>query len=91
MAKIKEIREIILKELPSILEHDKEVQEFILRLSKDYFADRGKTEDRFDKILNELTQDREAQEKKWQENQKVLQDMLESIKALSRKHDNTIG
>ncbi len=152
--KIKEIREIILKELPSIIKQDKEIQEFILHLSKEYFADRDKTEDRFDKILRELAEDREVQdrkwqeqtqlwkeqnkrwaeqaekwkeqdkrwweeaerwkeqdkrwaeqaekwkeqdkrwqeqEKKWEENQKVIRDILESIKTMNRKYDNTIG
>jgi len=94
----KEIREIILKELPIIIEQDREVQQLILRLSKDHFADKRKTEDRFDKILNELAADREAQSKKWeeqakkwQENQRVIRELLESVKALSAKHDNTLG
>lgn len=68
--KTKEIREIILKELPFILEQDKEVQALVLRLSEGRFADKEKTEDRFDKILNELAADREAQSKKWEEEAK---------------------
>jgi hypothetical protein len=64
--KPKEIREIILRELPTVLEQDKEVQNLILRLSKEHFADKRKTEDRFDKILKELAEDREIQNKKWE-------------------------
>lgn len=131
--KDKEIREIILKELPNIIEQDREVQQLILRLSKGHFADKEKTEDRFDKILNELAADREAQSKKWEEqakrweeqdkkwqenvkrweeqdkrwqenvkrweeqdrkwedNQKVIHEMLESIKKMDQKYDSTIG
>lgn len=103
--KTKEIRDIILRELPAILEQDKEVQALVLRLSEGRFADKEKTEDRFDKILRELAADREAQsrkweeqdkrwaeeEKKWQENQRIIREMMNSINALSRKHDNTIG
>jgi len=145
--KTKEIREIIMKELPSILEQDKEIQDLILRLSKEHFAEKEKTEDRFDKILREIAADREAQikkweeqdkkwaeqarqwdennkrlaenvkrweendkrwaenvkrwdendkrwaedEKKWQENQQVIRDILESIKVLNRKHEQSIG
>ena len=59
-----------MKELPSILEQDKEVQDLILRLSKERFAEKEKTEDRFDKILREIAADREAQIKKWEEQDK---------------------
>lgn len=65
--KTKEIRDIILKELPAILEQDKEVQALVLRLSEGRFADKEKTEDRFDKMLRELAADREAQGRKWEE------------------------
>ena len=87
----KEIREIILKELPRILKQDKELQHLVLRISKEQFADKEKTEDRFDKILKELAADREIQTEKWQENQKVIREILESIKMLNRKHEGTVG
>ena len=114
-----EIREFIFRELPRIIENDPEVQRLILSLSRRHFADRERTEDRIDRILDELRADRERQEAQWQEqtrkwaeeearwqeqtrkwdeqdkkwwtNQKVIQDMLADIKALSRKHDTTIG
>lgn len=103
--KTKEIRDIILKELPAILEQDKEVQALVLRLSEGRFADKEKTEDRFDKMLNELAADREAQSKKWeeqdkkweeqevkwQEGQKVIHELLDSIKALNNKTETTLG
>ncbi len=66
----KEIREIILKELPRILKQDKEVQQLVLRISKEHFAGKAKTEDRFDKMLKELAADREIQTKKWEEQSK---------------------
>lgn len=68
--KTKEIRDIILKELPAILEQDKEVQALVLRLSEGRFADKEKTEDRFDKMLRELVADREAQGRRWEEEAK---------------------
>ena len=49
--KTKDIRDIVLKELPTLLEQDR----------------------------------------KWEDNQKVIREMLESIKALNRKYDSTIG
>ncbi|MBF8275439.1 MAG: hypothetical protein HW390_512 [Candidatus Brocadiaceae bacterium] len=68
--KTKEIRDIILKEIPAILEQDKEVQALVLRLSEGRFADKEKTEDRFDRILNELAAAKEAQRNKWEEEAK---------------------
>ncbi|MCP4112195.1 MAG: DUF3782 domain-containing protein [Desulfobacteraceae bacterium] len=133
-----QIRNIIINELPVILEKDQEVRRFILEITKNKFADREKTEDRIDRILDELKHDREkndikweaqekkwevqdkkwekrweaqekkwekrweaqekkwekrweAQEKKWEENQKIIKEMLASVKALDKKHDSTIG
>lgn len=59
-----EIREFIFRELPRIIENDPEVQRLIIRLSRRHFADREQTEDRIDRILNELRADRERQEAK---------------------------
>lgn len=103
--KTKEIREIILKELPAILEQDKEVQALVLRLSEGRFADKEKTEDRFDKMLRELATAREAdskkwdeqdkkwaeQEAKWQENQKEIRALMASLKALDNKNETIMG
>ncbi len=100
-----QIRNIIINELPVILEKDQEVRRFILEITKNKFADREKTEDRIDRILDELKHDREksdkkweaqdkkweAQDKKWEENQKIIKEILASVKALDKKHDSTIG
>ena len=71
MPETKEIRDLILKELPRIIENDPEVQELILRLSRQRFADKETTDERFDRILNELRETREQQDKQWAENTKA--------------------
>jgi len=38
-----------------------------------------------------LQKEREEQKKKWEANQQVITEMLTDIRALSRKHDTTIG
>ena len=100
-----QVKEIILKELPAILEKDPEVHRFFLQLSRRHFADKAQTEDRFDRVLDELRRDREgqsqkweaqeqkweAQERKWEANQQVISEMLADIRSLARKHDSTIG
>ncbi len=115
-----QVKQIILQELPDILQRDPEVESFILRLSRRHFADKEETEGRFDRLLDELRQNREeqarrweaqekkwtenqtaqekrwtenqtAQEKRWTENQATINRMLQSIEALARKYDSTIG
>ncbi len=88
---VKQIRELVIRELPAILQEDEEVQQFILRLAREHLADKVETENRFDRLLDELRREREEQSKRWEENQKVINQMLQAIQALARKHDSTIG
>lgn len=102
---VKQIKELVIRELPAILQEDEEVQQFILRLAREHLADKVETENRFDRLLDELRREREEQSKRWEEqnsrwteqakrweeNQKVINQMLQAIQALARKHDSTIG
>jgi hypothetical protein len=99
-----QIKEIILKELPAILEEDPEIHRYFLQISRRHFADKTQTEDRFDRVMEELRRDREEQSRKWDEqnkkwdeqtqewkaNQQVINEILVDIRMLSKKHDNTI-
>jgi hypothetical protein len=91
MLTTQQIKEIILKELPAILEEDPEIHRYFLQLSRRHFADRTQTEDRIERVLDELQRDREEQNRKWETNQQVINEMLTDIGALARKHDTTIG
>jgi len=62
-----QVKELIVRELPKIVKQDMEVQQLILRLSRDRFADKAVTESRFDRVLEELRRDREEQRLKWDE------------------------
>ena len=100
-----EIREIIIQELPSILQRDPEMRAFVIELYGKYFADKKETESRFDRLMEEMRRDREEQSKQWAEQHKLwaeqnqkwmtvqqtLEENLKAIQALSRKHDGTIG
>ena len=93
-----EIKQIIITELPKLLKRDLQTREFIARLFQEKFADKKKTEDRFEKLLKEINQQRlesekkwEEQNKRWEENNKRIDAILEEIKLLHRKHDTTIG
>jgi hypothetical protein len=63
----KEIKEIILTELPGLIRKDPKTREFILQLAQERFADKKKTEDRFETLLKEIEKLRIEGEKKWEE------------------------
>jgi hypothetical protein len=88
---VTEIKQIIKHELPTIMREDEEIRQFILHLARTQFADKTETESHFDRLLDELRRDREEQNRKWDENQRVINQMLQEIRGLSRKHDSTIG
>jgi len=134
---IEEVKKVILTQLPHLMETEPDIRDFILRVTREQYAGKQETESRFDRIMDELKRDREAQmrkwaaeeerwaawerkwdeerkaqdkkwgaqekkweaqekkweaqEKKWEANQKVINEMLASIKAQSQKYDSTIG
>ena len=100
-----EIKKLIMAELPKLIEKDPDIRRFILDITHERYAGKEETGNRIDRILDELKRDREAQEKKWEaqqnkweaqdkrweENQKVINEMLASIKIFNRRIDSTIG
>ncbi|MCP4351164.1 MAG: DUF3782 domain-containing protein [Desulfobacterales bacterium] len=81
-----------MSELPGIMERDQEIRLFILDITKDRYADREKTDDRIDRILDELKRDREksdikweAQEKKWEAQEKKWEAQEKKWEAWERK------
>ena len=53
--------------LPELLEKDPALRRFVVKLTRDLYADRQRTDDRFDCMLEELQRDREEQASKWDE------------------------
>lgn len=93
-----QVRELIRREIPVVLRENEELQQFVRQLFKSDYADRGQTESRFDRVLEELRRDREEQarkwdeqNRKWDENQAVINQLLEEVHALAHKHDSSIG
>ncbi|MCX7681961.1 MAG: DUF3782 domain-containing protein [Anaerolineae bacterium] len=72
-----QIKQVIMRELPEIIQQDPEVQDFIVQLARRHCADRQDTESRFDRLLEELRRDREIQDRKWEANQQELRAMRE--------------
>jgi hypothetical protein len=59
--------ETIKRELPRLLRDDPELRHYVLEIARGHFADRVQTDDRFDRVLDELRRDREEQARKWDE------------------------
>jgi hypothetical protein len=118
-----QLKELILKELPTLIQQDSSLREWVLTIGRTQFAEQAATESRFDQMMKiiqqqlaEIQQLREEQNRKWDENQKkllelerksderweegqrkweanqqVINEMLESIRHLNKKYDQTIG
>lgn len=62
-----DLRELIKQELPHLVREDPEIQDLILRLSRQEFAPKQQTEDRFDRLFAKLERDAEASDRRWEE------------------------
>ena len=63
---IEEIKAIILHELPNIVRTDEEVRRLILDLGREQFLDQSEANRRFDRILDELAEQRKENHRKWE-------------------------
>jgi len=62
-----QVIELIRRELPGILQRHPDMRDWVLRLTRDQYADKQETESRFDRLLEELRRDREENARKWEE------------------------
>jgi hypothetical protein len=65
-------REIVKREFPLLVREDAEIQESILRLSRQEFAPKRLVDERFDRMFEQMERDREEDKRKWEENQAEL-------------------
>jgi hypothetical protein len=72
-----QLTQLIRRELPGILRRDREMREWVLSLTRERYADKGETESRFDRVLDELRRDREENTRKWEQNQQELRVLRE--------------
>jgi len=61
------LKETIKRELPGLLRDDPSLRAYILELTRQEYAGRVETQDRFYDLLAELRRDREEQARKWDE------------------------
>jgi hypothetical protein len=74
-----QIKELILKELPTLMQQDSGLREWVLNIGRTQFADKAVTESRFDQMMwviqQQMEEDRQLREKqarRWEENQQQL-------------------
>ncbi len=62
-----QIKEIIYNYLPEIIQQDVEIRNFIIKITKDRYSDKRQTEDRFDRMFEELKTLRIEHKQQWEE------------------------
>jgi hypothetical protein len=82
-----DVKKIIREELPGLMKRDKKIRQWIIQLSKEQITENtnkieSKIESRFDRLLDELKRDREAQTARWEEH---AREWDEYIKEQDRK------
>ncbi len=85
----KEIKEIILTELPKLIKKDLRTREFILQLAQERFAEKKKTEDRFEALLKEIKTLREEGERKWEETRRWWNENLKKWEENEKRWQET--
>ena len=93
-----QILEIVNNQLLLWIKKDEAVKNAVFELVQTKYSTRKETDDKFDRVLKELANDREAQsrkwdaqEKKWEKNQKVINQMLHDIEVQNKKITVSIG
>ncbi len=72
MERVEEIKQVIVEELPDVIEREPEVRASIVDVTREHFADKRETEDRFERLLEESR-------RRWEENQRELRAMREEF------------
>ena len=85
------LKETIKRELPEFLRADPDFRAFILELTRQEYAGRTETQDRFYDLLAELRRDRVEQTRKWDEQNRKWDEMLKEVRSIKVKSEQSIG
>ena len=80
-----EIISIIKSELPGLFKNNKEIHDFIMGMSKERFANKNQTGDRFEKLLRKIDANQRRMDKKWQEQDRKWWEENERLKKQDEK------
>lgn len=90
------LKETIRRELPALLQEDPVFRAFVLEVTKQAYPSREETNERFDRILDELRRsreelaaDRKEQTRKWDEQNKKWNEYNQWLTEQSRRWDET--
>jgi hypothetical protein len=81
------LKETIKRELPALLREDPALRAYILELTRQEYASRAETQDRFYEMLAELRRDREEQTRKWEEQSRKWEEQNRKWEEQNRKWD----
>jgi len=84
---IQEIKSIIMKELPNIMQQDEEIRRFIIHIGREQFADKDESARRFDRIMDELAEQRRQSDKKWEAHNKEWETHLKTWEEYRKESD----
>jgi hypothetical protein len=84
---VEALKETIRQELPGLLRDDPVLRAYILELSRQEYAGKVETQDRFYELLGELRRDREEQTRKWDEQTRKWNEETRKWDEQSRKWD----
>ncbi|MFO7877844.1 MAG: DUF3782 domain-containing protein [Desulfovermiculus sp.] len=90
-ASLDKLKKDILEQMPILIEQDPSFRIALARMLRGEFMPREESESRFDRILDELRQDREEQNRKWEEQNKKFEKVHAEIMANETKLDRSIG
>ena len=79
------LKETIRRDLPDLLRQDPAFRDVILELTRNVYADRAETQDRFYEMLAELRRDREEQARKWDEEKEADRLRWDEAKAADQR------
>ena len=74
-AELQQVRQMILKELPALMQNDTAFRESVISIAQFQFADQAKTDNRFDQMMALLKRFMDEERKKWDENQQQIKDL----------------
>jgi hypothetical protein len=92
------LKKTIKEELPRLLRDDPSLSDYILRLTREVYADKDQTQKSISEILDEMRRDREEnarkwdeQNRKWDEQNRKWDENHKAIMAQAQKFDRSIG
>ncbi|MCP4695680.1 MAG: hypothetical protein GY862_02355, partial [Gammaproteobacteria bacterium] len=64
--KQQQVREMIIRELPMLIEGDEAFRKVVLKISRTRFADKAETESRFDRMMDMFQRQQDLDAEKWE-------------------------